>query len=76
MNISNFGRLIGAGLLALGLHAFAPSATAQAFSSGLAFDGAFIAADNNKVTAPVPEPRTEALTIAGPAALWLISRRA
>jgi hypothetical protein len=29
MNISNFGRLIGAGLLALALHAFAPSATAQ-----------------------------------------------
>lgn len=35
MNISNFGRLIGAGLLALGLHALAPSASAQAFSSGL-----------------------------------------
>jgi hypothetical protein len=35
MNISNFGRLIGAGLLALGLHAFAPSAAAQTSSSGL-----------------------------------------
>jgi len=35
MNISNLGRLIGAGLLALGLHAISPSAAAQSFASGL-----------------------------------------
>jgi len=29
MNISNLGRLIGAGLLALGLNAIAPQASAQ-----------------------------------------------
>ena len=33
MNISNFGRLIGAGLLALGLHAIAPSVGAQTMST-------------------------------------------
>jgi hypothetical protein len=32
MNISNLGRLIGAGLLALGLHAIAPQASAQTLS--------------------------------------------
>ncbi len=39
MNISNLGRLLGAGLLALGLHAFAPGSTAQALSSALPDDG-------------------------------------
>lgn len=39
MNISNLGRLIGAGLLALGLHAFAPSASAQTFPAGPPADG-------------------------------------
>ncbi len=39
MNISNLGRLLGAGLLALGLHAFAPSTTAQALSGGPADAG-------------------------------------
>ena len=29
MNISNLGRLVGAGLLALGLHAFAPGVAAD-----------------------------------------------
>jgi hypothetical protein len=38
MNISNLGRLVGAGLLAVGLHAFAPSTTAQALSGGLPDD--------------------------------------
>jgi hypothetical protein len=39
MNISNLGRLLGAGVLALGLHAFAPSTTAQALSGGPADAG-------------------------------------
>ena len=33
MNISNLGRLIGAGLLALGLHAIAPSVGALTMST-------------------------------------------
>ena len=48
----------------------------SAYQSGLAFDGAFIAAGNNNVTAPVPEPQTWALMIAGLAALWFVRRRA
>lgn len=38
MNISNFGRLIGAGLLALGLWVFVPGAKAQSFAGGLTTD--------------------------------------
>jgi hypothetical protein len=40
MNISNLGRLIGAGLLALGLHAIAPQASAQTLSGPLPAPGA------------------------------------
>lgn len=48
----------------------------SAYQSALAFDGAFIAAGNNNVTAPVPEPQTWALMIAGLAALWFVRKRA
>jgi hypothetical protein len=34
MKISNFGRLIGAGLLALGMYAIAPSANTQSLAAG------------------------------------------
>ncbi len=34
MKISNFGRLIGAGLLALGMYAIAPGANTQSLAAG------------------------------------------
>jgi hypothetical protein len=68
MNVSNFGRLIGAGLLALGLHAFAPSVAAQTL--------AMLTQPTASIVGPAPEPQTWALMIAGLAALWFVRRRA
>jgi hypothetical protein len=47
----------------------------SAFDSGLAFDGRFIGANANNIAAPVPEPQTWALMIAGLVALHLVRRR-